>query len=323
MKLKLAIVASFCLSYMGYAQEEKPIEFSKENMLKELSENACKCIDSIPTDIKRDSMTAAMNKCIDDKVGAYMLASKLGNIKDLEAKAKEVDGKKEIDISINFDPSSKEYKEAYYELERHLVDNCPAVKAKLASNDYDTSSQSNNSEAIKFYNLGLKESKNENYAKAAEYYKKATVFDPNFAFAFDNLGITYRRLNEFDKAIEAYEKSLKINPNGMMPLQNIAIAYQFKKEYKKSVKAYERMAKIDPKNPEVFYGIGHIYTVYLNDNEKALDNLCQAYNIYVEQNSPYRTDAEKLINVVYGNLKKEGKEKVFDEILKKHNIKSN
>lgn len=323
MKLTLTLLATFSLSLIGYAQDDKPIEFSKENMLKELSENACKCIDSIETDVHKDSLTLAIKRCIDDKVGAHMLASKLGNLKDLEEKAKDVNGKKEIDISINFDPSSKEYKDSYYELERHLMANCSAIKSKLASNDYDTSSQGANSDAIKYYNLGLKESRNENYAKAAEYYKKATVFDPNFAFAYDNLGITYRRLNEFDKAIEAYEKSLKINPNGMMPLQNIAIAYQYKKEYKKAVKAYERMAKIDPKNPEVFYGIGQIYAVYLSDNEKALNNLCIAYNIYVDQNSPYRTDAEKLISMVFSNMKKDGKEKLFNEILEKNNIKSN
>jgi tetratricopeptide (TPR) repeat protein len=98
--------------------------------------------------------------------------------------------------------------------------------------------------------------------------------------------------------------------------------YIYKKEYKKAVKSYEKLAKIDPNNPEVYYGIGNIYAVYLNEYEKALDNLCQAYNIYSEQKSPYRTDAEKLIQLVYGEMKKQGKEAKFDEILEKHHISS-
>lgn len=57
--------------------------------------------------------------------------------------------------------------------------------------------------------------------------------------------------------------------------------------------------------------------------KKPLNNLYKAYNIYVKQKSPYRTDAETLIQNVYHELKKQGKEKIFDEILKKNNISPN
>lgn len=181
----------------------------------------------------------------------------------------------------------------------------------------------NNAEALKYYNLGLDESKKENFAKAIEYYKKSVVFDDQFAFAYDNMGICYRKLNQFDQAIDAYEKSLKINPNGKMPLQNIAVVYIYKKEYKKGIKAYERLAKIDKNDPEVFFGIGSIYAQYLSDYEKALDNLCIAYNIYITQKSPYRTDAEKLIQIVYAEMEKQGKVDVFNKILEKHHISQN
>lgn len=39
--------------------------------------------------------------------------------------------------------------------------------------------------------------------------------------------------------------------------------------------------------------------------------------------SPYRTDAQTLIQRVYANLKKEGKEDKFFEILKNNNINVN
>ena len=44
------------------------------------------------------------------------------------------------------------------------------------------------------------------------------------------------------------------------------------------------------------------------------------YNLYVEQKSPYRSDAETLINRVNKEMKKQGKEAIFNEILKKNHI---
>ncbi len=310
------------------AQEDKTktdFKFDKEKILSELSEKACKCIDSIKTGYKtKDSISSEIHACIDDKVGAYQMIAKLSDIPIYDENSKESDVKKEFNISFNINKDSNEYKEYYYDIERYLVKNCPAIKNKIAANDIvREKSLSRNDEAIKYYELGLNESKNENFEKAIEYYKKAVVFDKNFAFAYDNMGICYRRLNKYDEAIDAYEKSLKIDPYGTMPLQNIAVAYQYKKEFKKAVKAYENLAKLDKNNPEVYYGIGLIYNRYLFDYEKALDNLCKAYNIYVKQKSPYRTDAENLIQEVYNELKKQGKENIFNEILEKNNISAN
>lgn len=316
------------ISY-GYSQEtsdkDNEVTLDQKKLLAELSDKACKCIDSIETANKsRDSISSEISACLKEYVGAYQMGIKIASIKDLEKTAKVgEDGKKQIDITINMNEDSKEFKEYYYDMERYLVKNCPAIKNKIAANDkIGEKSISRNSEAIKYYNLGLDETKKENFEKAIEYYKKALVFDPNFAFAYDNIGINYRRLNKFDEAIEAYEKSLEIDPTGIMPLQNLGIAYIYKKEYKKGVKAYERLAKVDPNNPEVFYGIGNIYTQYLFEYEKALENLCQAYNLYVEQKSPYRTDAETLIQIVYREMKKQGKEALFESILAKYHISS-
>jgi len=130
------------------------------------------------------------------------------------------------------------------------------------------------------------------------------------------------KLGEYDKAIGAYNKSLEVDPTGLLPLQNIAIVYQYKKEYKKAIKAYEKLAEIDKYNPEVYYGIGQIYSVYLKEYEKGLDNMCKAYNLYVEQKSPYRSDAEEIISMIHTEMKKEGKEEKFNEILKLNKISS-
>jgi tetratricopeptide (TPR) repeat protein len=113
---------------------------------------------------------------------------------------------------------------------------------------------------------------------------------------------------------------LAIDPNGVMPLQNIAIVYQYKKEYQHAIEAYEKLAELDKNNPEVYYGMGQAYAGGLMDMEKGLQNLCKAYNLYVDQKSPYRTDAETMITAIYAVMKKDGKEDVFNKILKENGI---
>lgn len=180
---------------------------------------------------------------------------------------------------------------------------------------------SDNPKAIDAYNEGTPLLRQNNYEDALPHFQKAVKIDPNFPYAWDNIGICQRRLGNLDKALEAYKKSLAIDPSGKTPLRNIAVVYTYKKEYKKAIKWYKKSAKLDQSDPEIFYGIGRIQAIYLNHYEKGLNHLCKAYNIYVGQHSPYRTDAEKIINLVYTKMKENGQENQFKAILKKHNIR--
>jgi tetratricopeptide (TPR) repeat protein len=323
MKNILSVIIFISICYAGVSQESKKSE--SEELLKQFADNGCKCVDSInPFGMSKVEIAQEISACISKQAGAYQMSSKLMGIDDLTEDAEIVDGKKQINISVNLNENSEEYKKFYYELERYMMANCSSLEEKISSNEILSSkSLSENERAMEFYSKGLKEVKKENYEKAVEYFGKAVKEDPEFAFAWDNLGVNYRRLNNFDKAIECYTKSLEIDPNGLMPLQNIAVAYQYKKEYSKAIEAYEKLAKIDKNNPEVYYGIGNVYASNLNDYEKGLDNMCKAYNLYIELKSPYRADAEQMINIIYTEMKKQGKEKEFNKILKANNISQN
>ena len=197
------------------------------------------------------------------------------------------------------------------------MENCIFLNEKIKNNEEQSNkSFSKNQKAIDLYSQGIDESKKENFKKAIEYFEKALKIDPEFAFAWDNLGVSYRELNNYDKALESYEKSLEIDPKGITPLQNIAVVYQYKKEYQKAIETYKKLAEIDINNPEIYYGIGQIYSLYLNDYEKGLDNMCKAYNMYIKQKSPYRNDAEKVINLIYSEMKKQGKEELAEDVKK-------
>jgi len=292
--MKKSLFALLFLSFCFFGVCQKTIKNKSDTLLKELSENACKCIDSVDTRNKSNvEITREVSTCIDKQVVAYQLGSALMNV-DLKSDLSAT-GNKTIKIEINTNKNSKDYKENYYKLESYLMENCKAVKNTVGATDIeDDKSVSENKVAREQYST--------------------------FVFAWDNLGICYRKLDNYDAAIYAYNKSLAINPNGIMPLQNIAVAYEYKKEYLKEIKAYESLSELDSFNPEVYYGIGRVYTFYLNDIEKGLDNICKAYNLYIKQKSPYRVDAETLINQIYNTMKENKKTDRFNEILKINNI---
>lgn len=319
MKTTMLSILSACIFTTLFGQQKQ--KTAKDTLLTELSTGACNCIDSISVfNRPKADVTKDINKCISASAGAYQLGAKLASI-DLNKGTADKDGKKQINISINTNQNSSEYKEYYYEMERYLMDNCKAIKEKIAANDKQSDkSFSPNPEATDLYSKGIDESKKENYDKAIDYFQKALKIDAQFAFAWDNMGLCYRKLGNYDKAIEAYKKSLELDPRDLLPLQNIAVAYQYKKEYQLAIDAYNKLAEIDKNNPETFYGIGQIYAAYLQDYEKGLSNICKAYNLYNEQKSAYRTDAEKLIQLIYAEMKKQGKEEAFTRILKENNI---
>ncbi|MDD2796994.1 MAG: tetratricopeptide repeat protein [Bacteroidales bacterium] len=291
---------------------------SDHQLLKELSENGCKCIDTIVTANKtQKELAIEANKCIGQQAGAYQMGCKLMGI-DLSNDKK--NKKKKIDLVINTNVNSDEYKKYFNKIERYMLDSCKSMRRIMSASDFvREKSASSNLTALQYYNLGLDELQKNKYSNARTYFEMSLRIDSVFAFAWDNLGISCRKLNDYDGAIYAYKRSLELDPLGIMPLQNIAVAYSFKKEYDNAINAYQKLAELDKNNPEVFYGMGENY-VYKDDLEKGLDNMCKAYNLYIENKSPYRSDAEKIISNIYAKMKEQGKEQRFIEILKENNI---
>jgi len=295
-----------------------------ESALNASVERACYCVDSIIVDKKSNNdISNEVEACIDKEVVAYQtqvqLMAALGMLVDEKGKKRKTSNK----IIIYTDKNSTEYKKYYYEIERKMMDDCQSLKEKAASNNEEReTSMSKNPIAINWYKEGVKAQYKKQFIKAVNFYKQALEEDSLFVFAWDNLGLCYRNLNEYDNAISAYKKSLEIDSLGTVPLQNIAVVYMYKKEYENAVKTYEKLKALDENNPEIYYGIGHVYYAYLSDYEKALRNMCKAYNIYVSLNSPYRTDAENIIKGIYVEMKKEKNEKLFKKILEENNIQT-
>ncbi|GEJ43399.1 MULTISPECIES: tetratricopeptide repeat protein [unclassified Chryseobacterium] len=316
-KKTITILFSVLLYSFSFSQE-KPNE---KTVLRELSENACKCTDSIAlSNRKKEDIIKDVHGCIDKYTGALQISTLLKGAEKQSENAPEVNGKKQINLTFNTNKNSQQYKESYNELERYLMQNCESVKRATTTSETSYDKFSKNNTALDLYQKAIDASKQENWKEAIQNYEQAVKIDPKFIYAWDNLGICYRRVEEYDKALNAYKQSLAIDPKGKMPLQNIAITYVYKKEYQKAIDAYGDFDKMYPGDPEVYYGMGQVYFTHLKNNEKGLDNICKAYRIYSEQKSPYRSDAEKMIGYIYKSMKEEGKTDKFKEILKNNNI---
>ena len=288
-------------------------QFDSTKFVGEIGREACKCIDSIGLSDKDDKEKATrITACIDAQTTAYQLMVKMNRA---------LSGG-DLNIMINADKESDEYKRYYYQIEEWLTDSCTSLKNGLAANDKESEfSVSKDPNALEKYSKGIHALKDDNFKAALPWFEKAVEIDPKFAFAWDNIGICNRHLNNLDAALEAYNRSLALDPRGRTALQNIPVVYQMKKDYDKAITAYGNLLTIYPGDPEGYFGVGRMYLLK-NDLEKGLDKLCKAYNIYVEMGSPYRVDAQTLISGIYGELKKKGQEDTFYKILKDNHIKT-
>jgi tetratricopeptide (TPR) repeat protein len=318
-KKQITILTSIFIFSLAFGQKDK--SFDKQGLIKELSDKACKCSDSI-TLFNRDKkdILKDVHSCIDKYAGALQMGTLLGSAETLEKSTPKINGKKEITLTLNTNKDSQQYTDSYNELERYLMFNCTSVKNATKVIETKTEGLSKDPAAMEFYSKGLEGSKKEDWQEAIKNFEEAVKKDPKFLYAWDNLGINYRRTGEYDKALDAYKKSLEIDPKGKMPLQNIPMVYIYKKDFQKAIDAYLYLDKVYPGDPEVYYGIGQVYFSGIKDDEKALDYICKAYRIYSDQKSPYRTDAEAVMASIYKNMKEKGKIEKFKEILKKNNM---
>ena len=314
------LILTFLITSIAFAQEEA------SQQIKDVSAQACNCITKIDLDATKETKSEEISSCITSaNLIIQMKESMMGKIEKTIDTLKKVQDISKIDTLIieeddkNIIIVDKNYKK----IEEYLYDNCPALKdIYFTDNQEYDNSYSNRKKAMKFYNSAQIAFQKEDYITAIILFNKAVKKDRKFAFAWDNLGYSYRRTGAYKKAIESYKKSLALDPKGKMPLMNIAVAYELDKDLDNSKKAYETYKKFYNDDPEAFYGLGRIY--YLErDYKPALENMIQAYLLYVEMNSPYNIDAQKHISFIYNELKKQGNLDLFNKIAEKYNLKIN
>ncbi len=91
------------------------------------------------------------------------------------------------------------------------------------------------SEAVRFYNLGIENVKNEKYNKAAENFRRAIFQDKSLNDAYFNLGSVYKELGETDKAKEILSVLLRRDPFDDEAAFHLGKLYFDLKEYENSL----------------------------------------------------------------------------------------
>jgi len=157
------------------------------------------------------------------------------------------------------------------------------------------------------------------YDLVIENYEMALKYDSLYVPVIDNLAVVYKKKGDLDTAIKYYKKSLSIYPEGEFALMNIGVIYAMKSEYKISNDYYCKLIRLYPDNAEGYFGFGKNQAL-LNEFESALENIFSAYKIYVHEKSEYVNDAQKIIGMIYQEMKKVNKEEDFNTIAKKMGI---
>jgi tetratricopeptide (TPR) repeat protein len=292
----------------------KQMNLDTVNFVNSYGKDACDCIAKADKkEKKKEDKTKAFAACIDKEVNTYLVTGKMLN---------QMMGKDTSKTIVVANQNSDEYKAGYFEIERWLMDNCEVLKTAIASNDDEhKKAYSKNKNAMTAYDKGVKEMRQGNFTDAIGWFEDAVRMDPEFVFAWDNLGVSYRKTDNLEKAEQAYKSSLKVYPKGYTSLMNLPVVYLKQGKVDEAINGYKNLLAMYPDDPEGFYGIGMVYLELKKDQEAALSNFCKAYNLYVAQKSPYRTDAEKLISGIYQTMKADGKEKRFEAILTENNIR--
>lgn len=177
----------------------------------------------------------------------------------------------------------------------------PVSTLSIKLEEKDIFCPTDNEEARKLYNDAGDLQQNGKFTEAEKFYEQAIKLDPNYCDAMDNLGQLLRQQDKIDEAIIWYKKSLVVKPDNTVALQNLGLAYNLQGETQKAIETYETLTKIAPENPEGYFGLGSIY-YRLEQPEKAISYLKTAEKLYIQESSPYVTDAQYYLGFSYFTL---------------------
>ncbi|GEO24170.1 hypothetical protein CQA01_47040 [Cyclobacterium qasimii] len=268
-----------------------------QTLSEKIAINACEYLDSIDNysilqDSIQPSITAAMAKVMME--GTMEERKQIGTIEGIRGTLKE---------AFDMLPSS------CYNVRRLKIEDKKSQFYKRSDNQL----------ANEHFDKGNDFMERDDYKNAIKQFKSAIKIENGFVYAIDHLAISYRRLENYKSAIKYYKKSLEIFPEGDVALLNIAVSYSFVEDDNNSIKSYKQLKFLYPDNPEGYFGLAKMLFV-TEDYENALDNLFIAHRIYVDTNSDYAMDSEKLMGIMISKLTELNKTDLIEKKAKEHNI---
>ncbi|MBN2190205.1 MAG: tetratricopeptide repeat protein [Candidatus Aureabacteria bacterium] len=150
--------------------------------------------------------------------------------------------------------------------------------------------------ATQHYNLAVTYTKQANYDRAIEEYKKAIQIDPTFTVAHYNLAILYRKKNNLPLAVDSYKNAIKSDPRFEKAYVNMGFILKETGDYDTAISYFKKALTLDQKNPVVHLGLAQIYDLKKYNNDLALYH----YEKYLElePNGKYSANVSARIKVL-------------------------
>ena len=111
---------------------------------------------------------------------------------------------------------------------------------ELASVEFHRSIQTDSSNKLSFYYLGVISDMQGKSEEAIKYYKEAISLDGDFSEAYNALGAAYSKQQKWGDALKNYRKALenKLYTTPHVPYLNMGRVYMAQKDYARAVEAY-------------------------------------------------------------------------------------
>ena len=89
------------------------------------------------------------------------------------------------------------------------------------------------------------------YAKAVEYYSRASDISPDDPEVFFNLGVGHLNLQNFTQALEAFQKTIDCNESFSEAYYQLGLLHINQNNFEKAMEALEKFIELAPDDPKV------------------------------------------------------------------------
>jgi len=123
--------------------------------------------------------------------------------------------------------------------------------------------------AHSYYLLANAADKEGNLADAAKYYEKALGLDLK-VHSLTNLGIIYSKQGNYRKSLDVFRRAIMVKPGEKRPYLNLGLSLKKLGRLEEAEKEYLKTIKISPGYTMGHYYLGNLY-VEMNKKEKAIE----------------------------------------------------
>jgi tetratricopeptide (TPR) repeat protein len=109
-----------------------------------------------------------------------------------------------------------------------------------------------------YINLGTIHFHMQEYVRAEELYRQATVMDPGYVLAFFDLGNVLDELNRSEESIAAYRRAVELAPEYADAHYNLALAFERRGEWRDALRHWQSYLRIDKQGPWADHARGQI-----------------------------------------------------------------